>query len=287
VENGEIVRFYVTNVANTRTFRVHFGDAKMKLVGSDVGRYEREEWAEDIIISPAERYIVEVLFDEPGVYVLRHESSKTSYDLGTVTVSNEDVDVSYADLFSELRTYDDVVSDIDAFREEFERPVDKTIRLSIELKGEMAGMDHSMMMEHEEEGGIEWEDTMPGMNARSNKENTQWKMIDEDSEQENMDIAWEAKVGDRVKVRLINDEESDHPMQHPIHFHGQRFLVLAIDDEPTENLVWKDTVLVPKGSTADLLFDMTNPGDWMFHCHIAEHLTNGMMGMLRVTEEEA
>ena len=100
-----------------------------------------------------------------------------------------------------------------------------------------------------------------------------------------MDIAYDFKVGDKVKIRLVNDEESegsDHLMQHPIHFHGQRFLVLAVDGEPNENLVWKDTVLVEKGQSVDILLDVTNPGDWMFHCHIAEHLSNGMMGIIKV-----
>ena len=73
-------------------------------------------------------------------------------------------------------------------------------------------------------------------------------------------------------------------MQHPIHLHGQRFLVLEKDGIKNKNLVWKDTVLVEKGQSVDILLDASNPGDWMFHCHIAEHLTNGMMGMLRVKE---
>ena len=68
-----------------------------------------------------------------------------------------------------------------------------------------------------------------------------------------------------------------HPMQHPIHLHGQWFLVLAIDGKPNDNLVWKDTVLVPSGSTVDILVDFENLGEWMMHCHIAEHLESGMM----------
>jgi FtsP/CotA-like multicopper oxidase with cupredoxin domain len=66
-------------------------------------------------------------------------------------------------------------------------------------------------------------------------------------------------------------------MQHPIHLHGQRFLILAVNGEQTRNLVWKDTVLVPAGGTVDILFDPSNPGRWMGHCHIAEHLSAGMM----------
>ncbi len=65
-------------------------------------------------------------------------------------------------------------------------------------------------------------------------------------------------------------------MQHPIHLHGQRMLVVARDGIPVNNLVWKDTALVPVGSTVDLLIDASNPGAWMLHCHIAEHVEAGM-----------
>lgn len=68
-----------------------------------------------------------------------------------------------------------------------------------------------------------------------------------------------------------------HPMQHPIHFHGQQFLVLSINGVKQTDLVWKDTVLVPSGQTIDILLYPTNPGTWMAHCHIAEHLEDGMM----------
>jgi FtsP/CotA-like multicopper oxidase with cupredoxin domain len=36
------------------------------------------------------------------------------------------------------------------------------------------------------------------------------------------------------------------------------------------------------GSTVDLLIDASNPGAWMLHCHIAEHLGAGMMAVLHV-----
>ena len=40
--------------------------------------------------------------------------------------------------------------------------------------------------------------------------------------------------------------------------------------------------LVPVGGTVDLLVEMSNPGKWMMHCHIAEHLATGMMGVFEV-----
>ena len=66
VKRGEVVRFYLTNAANTRTFNLSFPGARMKLVASDVGQYEREEWVESVVIAPAERYVVDVRFDRPG-----------------------------------------------------------------------------------------------------------------------------------------------------------------------------------------------------------------------------
>ena len=67
-------------------------------------------------------------------------------------------------------------------------------------------------------------------------------------------------------------------MHHPFHIHGAgRFLVLSRDAVIESNLVWKDTVLIRAGQTVDILLDITNPGRWMAHCHIAEHHEGGMM----------
>ena len=66
-------------------------------------------------------------------------------------------------------------------------------------------------------------------------------------------------------------------MQHPIHFHGQRFLVLSRNGVRNTNLQWKDTVLCHAGETVEILVDLSNPGSWMAHCHIPEHLESHMM----------
>ena len=61
-------------------------------------------------------------------------------------------------------------------------------------------------------------------------------------------IDWRFTVGDQVKIRLVNEMDSDHPMHHPFHIHGAgRFLVLSRDGVAEPNLVWKDTVLVRTG----------------------------------------
>jgi FtsP/CotA-like multicopper oxidase with cupredoxin domain len=50
--------------------------------------------------------------------------------------------------------------------------------------------------------------------------------------------------------------------------------------------VWKDTVLVRTGETVDILLDVTNPGLWMAHCHIAEHHESGMMFSFNVAASD-
>jgi FtsP/CotA-like multicopper oxidase with cupredoxin domain len=145
------------------------------------------------------------------------------------------------------------------------------------------GMDHEVM-DHGGGGGIEWEDDMVQVNRLTTTATMHWRFLDRTSGSDRPAIDWTFTVGDRVKLRLVNEMESDHPMHHPFHLHGAgRFLVLARDGVPEPNLVWKDTVLVRTGQTVDLLFDVTNPGLWMAHCHIAEHMQSGMMFSFNVT----
>jgi len=131
---------------------------------------------------------------------------------------------------------------------------------------------------HDVPQGIEWEDDMVEVNRLTTPSNMRWKLVDRETGAENAQIDWRFRVGDRVKVRLVNELDSDHPMPHPFHVHGAgRFLILARDGAAEPNLVWKDTVLVRTGETVDILLDITNPGSWMAHCHIAEHHESGMM----------
>ena len=126
--------------------------------------------------------------------------------------------------------------------------------------------------------GIEWEDDMVEVNRLTTAATMHWKFLDRTTGADSAAIDWRFTVGERVKIRLVNEMDSDHPMHHPFHLHGAgRFLVLARDGVVEPNLVWKDTVLVRTGQVVDILFDVTNPGLWMAHCHIAEHMQSGMM----------
>jgi FtsP/CotA-like multicopper oxidase with cupredoxin domain len=297
-KQGEVVRFYLTNSSNTRVFNLSIPGVKMKLVGGDSGKYEREQWSSSVVLAPSERSIVEVLFEKEGQFDLKSISPLKTYVLGSFIVTNEKAEKSFVKEFSVLRENNDVIAEIDSFRKSFDKNFDKSISFTLDMLGmEGMGGDHMMssggMMNHgsmaAEEGmmmgganigddeKIEWEDSMPMMNQMSNSDLVKWKIIDEVTGKEGMDVDWKFKVGDQVKMKIFNDPNSDHPMQHPFHIHGQRFLVLTTNGVKNTNLVWKDTVLIPKGDTVEILVDMQNPGLWMAHCHIAEHLESGMM----------
>jgi FtsP/CotA-like multicopper oxidase with cupredoxin domain len=144
---------------------------------------------------------------------------------------------------------------------------------------------HEHEHDHAAAGGIEWEDDMVDVNRMTTPANMRWKLVDRETDAENAAIDWRFRVGDQVKIRLLNEMAGDHPMHHPFHVHGAgRFLVLSRDDVPEANLVWKDTVLVRTGETVDILLDVTNVGRWMAHCHIAEHHESGMMFSFTVEE---
>ena len=153
---GEVVRFYLTNTANTRVFNVRLPGARMKLVGADSGHYEREELVEEVLIAPSERVVVDTLFEETGEVTLVHRTPDREYLLASIEVAE--------------------------------------------------------------------------------------------------------RSGDSAAVILPRDGVA----------------------EP--NLVWKDTVLVRTGETVDILLDVTNPGLWMAHCHIAEHHEAGMMFSFQVDD---
>lgn len=283
---GEVVRFFFTNVSNTRVFNLSFPGARLKLVGSDVGNYEREQWVESVVIGPAERYVVHVRFDSSGVVPivnhvrgLDHLNGRFFPEVDTLGVVRVGTDAAarLASAFETLRVDTAVAADIARYRQHFARAPDKALVLTIETRDLPFFSSQMMQLDSIWFPPIEWSGTMPGMNWASTTEQVRWILRDPSTGRENMDVNWTFGRGDVITLRLSNERRSLHTMQHTIHLHGQRFLVVAVNGVPATNLVWKDTVLLPAGFTVDLLVDLSNPGRWMLHCHIAEHLTAHMM----------
>jgi FtsP/CotA-like multicopper oxidase with cupredoxin domain len=286
VANGETVRFFLTNVSNTRTFNLSFPGARMKIVASDVGNYEREAWVESVVIAPAERYVVHVQFGRMGdtplvnhVRALDHLYGRFFPEIDTLGMVRVGplIRIGSTRTFGTLREDTATQADIARYRRQMTRPVDKTLVLTLETTGLPFFTRQIMQLDSIYFTPVEWSGTMPGMNWAATGDQVRWILRDRATGKENMDIDWAFRRGDVRKVRLVNERRSFHGMHHPIHFHGQRFLVLSVNGVPNTNLVWKDTALLPAGAAMDILLDLSNPGRWMVHCHIAEHLSAHMM----------
>jgi FtsP/CotA-like multicopper oxidase with cupredoxin domain len=352
---GEVVRLYLVNTANTRLFNFALRGARMKQVGGDSGRYERETFIDEVLLAPSERAVLDVLFDAPGQVRLEHRTPDQAYDLGAFLVApGGNGGGAAARSFTTLRTDPELTQEHRRIGPDLDREPDKVLAfvskmpllygedaapassyvcpmhpevtaaepstcpicgmrliaaamsyvcpMHPEVTGtepstcpicgmklvpaenapaashDAASHDHAGGNGHAQSDGLEWEDLMPDINRASDPGNMIWQLVDRETGAVNGAIDWAFTVGDRVKIRLVNQMDQDHPMHHPFHIHGAgRFLVLARDGTPEANLVWKDTVLLAAGATVDILLDVSNPGLWMAHCHIAEHTESGMM----------
>jgi FtsP/CotA-like multicopper oxidase with cupredoxin domain len=345
VRPGEVVRLYLTNTANTRTFNVAATNAQMKLVGSDSGRCENESFVESVVLAPSERVVVDVRFDKPGEATLEHRTPDRGYRLVSVTISGDPV-APLSQPFDDLRANPEWIVERHRIARYLVAEPDRSLafvaKMTLDEPDPDAGpvvyacpmhpevirdhpgscpkcgmkllpaapsmqhahhagehemssygadmhdhhtrhghhehLAHNAGHHHGEAAGIEWEDEMVEVNRMTTPANMRWLLVDRSTGAENHAIDWRFRVGDRIKIRLINEMDSDHPMQHPFHIHGAgRFMVLSRDGVADSNLMWKDTVLVRTGQTVDILLEVSNPGTWMAHCHIAEHHESGMM----------
>jgi FtsP/CotA-like multicopper oxidase with cupredoxin domain len=413
---GEVVRLWLTNTANTRVFNLMVPGARVKQVGGDSGRVEREELVESVVLAPSERAVVDVLVDQPGDLHLEHHTPERTYRLATLTAAEDPVASPAAGEFEVLRRAPELAAEREQLDAWLAAAPDKVLALVAQMDdpaampagagpvtyacpmhpevtsdqpgrcpkcgmkllatqapaatayacpmhlevvsdqpghcpkcgmkllattaptsyvcpmhpevvsdqpgrcpkcgmkllaaesipGPAAARDpatmdahggHAADHDHHGEGeghghgtadGIEWEDDMVEVNRLTTTATMHWRFLDRTSGTDSPAIDWHFTVGERVKLRLVNEMDSDHPMHHPFHLHGAgRFLVLARDGVPEPNLVWKDTVLVRTGQVVDILFDVSNPGLWMAHCHIAEHMQSGMMFSFNVARDPA
>jgi len=86
------------------------------------------------------------------------------------------------------------------------------------------------------------------------------------------------KLGERVRIRLVN-LGMDH---HPMHLHGHQFYVTGTEGGRirTTAIEPANTVLVGVAQARDIEFVANNEGDWHFHCHLPHHMMNQMASMV-------
>lgn len=294
VRRNELLRFYFTNACNTRVLHLRFEKRgangafqpwTMLALGSDQGPFLKPLYSTGEIVSPGERLVAHLpILDADTLYlnhvILASGKPPVHRTLAILTVLPDSVAGAHLPGFYRLDSSAHAIASIDSFRADFEGPPHKRLTFTVKM-----GHTHLAKRAHDpNEKGVEWEDhPMDGMiNKDTHAGNLTWVIRDEETGKENHEIDWTFPRNARVRIRIFNDTLSAHPMPHPIHFHGQRFLVHTFNGARNTELAWKDTYLVGRGETADLLLDAWNPGLWMAHCHIAEHLESMMMFNFRV-----
>ncbi len=284
---GEILRFYLTNTANTRVFKVALPGARMKLVGGDSGHVEREQFVDDVVLAPSERAVVDVRLEQAGDLRLEHHTPGRVYPLASVQVSEERVEPGLDEQFETLRTNADMTAERERIGPYLEAEPDKSLSFLAEMDmgapegagpvayacpmhpevvseggghcpkcgmkllpveaqatytcpmhpevtsdvpghcpecgmkllpaqtvaeaggGDEHGHEHPERADgahdHSTADGIEWEDDMDAVNRMTTPANMRWKLVDRETGAENAAIDWRFRVGDRVKIRLVNE----------------------------------------------------------------------------------
>ena len=70
--------------------------------------------------------------------------------------------------------------------------------------------------------------------------------------------------------------------QHPIHLHGMSFKVIGSNRHDIKEPWFTDTYLLGKNERAQVALVADNPGTWMFHCHVIDHMETGLMAAIAV-----
>ncbi len=93
-----------------------------------------------------------------------------------------------------------------------------------------------------------------------------------------MDPLFTFQLGRSQVIAMRNETAFPHPM----HLHGHSFRLLTRNGQPVPAAPWLDTVLLLPEDRVEVAFVADNPGDWLFHCHVLEHMAAGMSAVVRV-----
>jgi len=261
VRAGERIRLRLVNVANARVFGLEFSGHRPQIVAID-GQPVEPHAPEGglVVVAPAMR--VDLVIDmagRPGEKHAVHDRyyPRQQYQLLDLAYSTERP-LRESPLDAPIRLPANPVPEPDLARAERHR-----VLLGGGMMGRMMGgmMGGQMMSMRDMMGrGMAW--TLNGVAESGHTPAPMFTLA----------------RGRTHVIEMVNDTAWDHPM----HLHGYAFRVVTRNGVPTRYRPWQDTVLLAPEDRVEIAFVADNPGNWMFHCHILEHMAAGMMSVLRV-----
>lgn len=81
----------------------------------------------------------------------------------------------------------------------------------------------------------------------------------------------------RRDTAISLDVDNDNGWPHAMHIHGHHFVYHRTPG------FWRDTALFARGEKGSMQFIADNPGKWLIHCHMVEHMAGGMLTWFEVT----
>lgn len=239
------MRFRVLNGSNARTYDFELSDNQpFHQIASDGGFLEAPVEMNRLTLSSAERAEIIIDFSE--------------YEAGDT--------VSFSDNGTRLMQFK--VADEEGIQAELPEQLTEIERLD------------------PKEADVTRQFTLGGMGPNVNINGRQMDMNRMDEEVNLNDIEiWEiSNDSGGMMGGMMNGMGGMGGTIHPFHIHGIQFQVLDRNgNPPTENEKgWKDTVLIGEDETVRIIAKFTEPGVFMYHCHILEHEDAGMMGQFEV-----
>jgi FtsP/CotA-like multicopper oxidase with cupredoxin domain len=264
VRSGERIRFRLANVANARTFAIGFGDLPCHVIALDGQPVAPHRPAvERIVLGAGMRADVVVdLTGAPG---------------GTARVVDDAYGPDYAYTLMRL-----VYGEAPPLRDAASLPPPEPLAPNPVPEPDLAAARrHRVVFEGGAMGGLAG--AMMGDSFVSMRDLAQagklWAI--------NGTVPEDVFTAPPL-LKLARDEshviELDNrtAFPHPVHLHGHSFRVLRRNGIPEPHIPLRDTALLNRGDKVEIALVADNPGSWMFHCHILEHLETGMMAVVEV-----
>jgi FtsP/CotA-like multicopper oxidase with cupredoxin domain len=242
VEEGNTVKLRFIN-AGLFTQVISIPGHYYKVTHYDGQEVNRPQALSDVAlrIAPAERYDLEITMDQPGSWGIQVFAELNQDKLkAVIPLTYEGFESAKIKTGNPIRSYLDIIS----YGEQKESNMGEITK------------EYQMLL-----GSNDGEETF----TINNKQ-----MPDHE--------IFEVVEGDVVKVTIVNETNSEHPM----HLHGQFFYVLSRNGEPMKGSpIVKDTLNVRSNESYEIVFIADNPGHWMFHCHELHHASGGMVSEVK------
>jgi FtsP/CotA-like multicopper oxidase with cupredoxin domain len=244
---NSVERWRILNAANARSLTVRIDGAVWQVVGTDGGLLPRPYTADEIVIAPGQRYELEVRMQGDGTDAKLITAVPV---LVGMAVENRDYEVATVTYDGEVETRPEWVAP-NVMLPSVTPPTPMTRSWNLSGRATDAGVEFSV------NGMV---GTGHGSHTTSVTEFDRFIQ------------------GTPIRITL----QSNVSPEHPFHLHGQFFQIVAPRARALAEPGLKDTVLVRGAEAVTILTWFENPGQWMFHCHIAEHAERGMLGHLTI-----